>query len=237
MKILFYKNKRAMTLIEIMCVLVIISIVTSITLPSINNFRSSERCKAEASIFVSYVRQAKYQAIQENTLNRIIFNKDGDTYDGNTFKVQVYSGSSVSSFDDIITSNAEGINDYDSLDWESIADTDEIELDSSVEVDISELIVKDTRKDKNIIYFKPDGYIYRRIKGSKSVDDTADTTDIAAYVPEEKIIFKYGSSGLAVNINALGVISSEAIADEEDDYYSDDYDPDDDNESNYPGLD
>ena len=72
MKLLLNKNKKAMTLIEIMCVLVIISIVTSITLPSINNFRSSERCKAEASVLVSCIRQAKYQALQDNCLNRII---------------------------------------------------------------------------------------------------------------------------------------------------------------------
>lgn len=229
MKLLLNKNKKAMTLIEIMCVLVIISIVTSITLPSINNFRSSERCKAEASVFVSYVRQAKYQAIQENTLNRIIFYKDEDNkYNGNTFKVQVYTGSA--SLEDIMK-KAEDTeeNKYFSGEWESIADTDEIELDSSVEVDIDSL----TTNSMNIIFFKPDGYLYRRVEGSKTGDGITGEPFIE-YIPEESITFKYGSSGLAVNINALGVISSEAISDEDDDYFSDNYDPDTDNQGNYP---
>ena len=90
MKLLLNKNKKAMTLIEIMCVLVIISIVTSITLPSINNFRSSERCKAEASVLVSCIRQAKYQALQDNCLNRIILDYDEENKVISSLKIQKF---------------------------------------------------------------------------------------------------------------------------------------------------
>ena len=99
------ESKLGFTFVEVMCVMIIISIVSSIALPAIGNFHSAERCKAEASILVSYIRQAKYQAMQENSLNRIIFLKDGDY--GTAFKVQKYDPDSESSiiFDNIINSN------------------------------------------------------------------------------------------------------------------------------------
>ena len=41
-------------------------------------------------------------------------------------------------------------------------------------------------------------------------------------IPEQRILFKYGSSAVAVDINALGVISSEAVPNEDDEEYFDD---------------
>lgn len=201
MKILFYKNRRAMTLIEIMCVLVIISIVTSITLPSINNFRSSERCKAEASILVSYIRQAKYQAMQDNCFKRIEFANQAED-DPNEFSVETYEGIQK-------TSLYAAMSDF--TNWASISDEDKVTIDSSVEVDL-----KDFTCFNKTIYFKPDGYIYEH-------DDSHDDTE--TIISEQRIVFRYGSSAVAVDINALGVISSEAMTEEENDYFSDDYDP------------
>ena len=209
-------NKQGFTVIEIMCVLIIISIVSSIALPAINNFHSSDRCKAEASVLVSYIRQAKYQALQDNCLNRLIFSPENDSDNGNVFKIQKYEFQNVTnpfSFDEIINGgvNDVGAYDYDGEHWVSIADTEEVEINSSVEVDTSSLstlpTITDgstgTDKELKVIYFKPDGFLY-------------DANN--EMISEQRIVFKYGSSAVAVDVNAIGVISSEAIPIEEEDF-------------------
>ena len=195
-------NKRGFTVIEIMCVMIIISIVSSIAMPAINNFHSSERCKAEASVLVSYIRQAKYQAMQDNCINRLIFSPEGGA-----FKIQKYDPETESNdtFDSIITNKSETAatnqsDRYNLDDWKSIADEEEILFNSSVEVEFSSFL-----NTIHAIYFKPDGYIYCYNSGIQ-------------ILPEERILFKYGSSAVAVDINALGVISSEAIPVEENDF-------------------
>ncbi len=208
-------RKQGFTFVEVMCVMIIISIVSSIALPAINNFHSSERCKAEASILVSYIRQAKYQAMQENSLNRIIFLKDG-IY-GTAFKVQKYNNvddegndlNYLQNVDQKIEANQDNYNEENN--WNTIADIDEIEFNSSVEVELPSTL--------KTIFFKPDGYLYNENKN---------------IISEQRIIFKYGSSAVAVDINALGVISSEAIPNEEDDeYFEDKHKEDNDDENTY----
>ena len=196
-------NKHGFTMIEIMCVLIIISIVSSIAMPAINNFHSAERCKAEASVLVSYIRQAKYQAMQDNCINRLIFSPEGGA-----FKIQKYDPETESNdtFDNIInkSESAPTIHSqsdrYELDDWKSIADEEEILFNSSVEVELSPFL-----NTIHAIYFKPDGYIYCYNSNIQ-------------ILPEERILFKYGSSAVAVDINALGVISSEAIPVEENDF-------------------
>ncbi|MBQ3644898.1 MAG: prepilin-type N-terminal cleavage/methylation domain-containing protein [Candidatus Riflebacteria bacterium] len=189
-------NKQGFTMIEIMCVLIIISIVSSIALPAINNFHSSDRCKAAASILVNYIRQAKYQAMQDNCFNRIRFAKNSSD-DSNSIFVETYEGSNPT---------LRGAMSEDNY-WASIADEDEVTIDSSVEVDLSKFDCLD-----RIIYFKPDGFIYEH-------DDSAANSE--KIISEQTIVFKYGSAAVAVDINALGVISSEAIPNEEDDFFDD----------------
>jgi prepilin-type N-terminal cleavage/methylation domain-containing protein len=230
MRALNRTSRQGFTFVEVMCVMIIISIVSSIALPAINNFHSSERCKAEASILVSYIRQAKYQAMQENSLNRIIFLKDG-IY-GTAFKVQKYNNvddegndlNYLQNVDQKIEANQDNYNEENN--WNTIADIDEIEFNSSVEVDLSQLGSLDA------IYFKPDGFIYTKDTSTFQ----SSNKNSAIKIPEYSIYFKYGSSAVAVNINALGVISSEAIPNEEDDEYFDDKhkeDSDTDTDTNY----
>ena len=205
MKLLKRQNKRGFTIVEVMCVLVIISIVSSIAMPAINNFHSAERCKAEASVLVSYIRQAKYQAMQDNCINRLIFSPEGGA-----FKIQKYDPDTESSdsFETIIENSERASGAaarYDQDDWKSIADEEEIFFNSSVEVELSPSFTIVTSTDYiHAVYFKPDGLLYRN-----------DTTIIS----EQRIQFKYGSSAVAVDINALGVISSEAIPNDEDENY------------------
>ena len=212
--------------------MIIISVVTSITLPAINNFHSSDRCKAEASILVSYIRQAKYQAMQDNCIIRLIF----DVEDGfaNRFKIQKYEPVSETIFDTELKINtvlrSSAHNDY-SFDgdtngtWESIADTEEIDFNSSTEVELKDW---DPLYSYSI-YFRPDGYLYIHLK-----DAPAPNVYNPELLSEKRIIFKYGNSAIAVDINALGVISSEAIAlDEDEDYFDDKYNPDNDTDTHY----
>ena len=202
MRLLNKQNKHGFTIVEVMCVLVIISIVSSIAMPAINNFHSAERCKSEASVLVSYIRQAKYQALQDNTLNRIIFSKEGSN--ANAFKVQKYEELDTDGNEKsyVIDNVLSGSNlSYDNPSWVSIADAEEIDFNSSVEVDLSQC------PNLSVVYFKPDGFLYKN-KTDK--------------ISEQRIVFRYGSSAVAVDINALGVISSEAIPNEEDDdFYND----------------
>lgn len=212
----FPKIKKGFTAIEILCVLIIVSIVTSIALPSINNFYSSERCKAEASILVDYIRQAKYQAMQDNTLNRIIFSEEDGTYKVQRYEPGEADGSELdidSTISDDASSPSIKYLPSDDNHWASIADTEELEFNSAVEVNIASFIT-DVTKTYGAIYFKPDGYIYNYIAPKVSL------------LSEKRITFKYGNAAIAVDVNALGVISSEVIQNNEDDenYFNDNYD-------------
>ncbi len=190
-------NRRGFTMVEIICVIIIIGIVSSIALPAIDNFRASDRCKAEASILVNYIRQAKYQAMQDNCFNRIVFASSEDD-DPNVFKVQTYEG------------NADTLRGAmsDNNNWASIADEEEVTIEAAVEVDLGDFGCKD-----KTIYFKPDGFIYEH-NGNAGNEETI--------ISEQRVVFKYGNSAVAVDINALGVISSEAIylnEDEDEGYF------------------
>lgn len=210
------KNRRGFTLMEVMACMVIISIVSSITLPAIENFHSADRVKADATLLVSAIRHAKYTALQDNVLIRIIFNEDGSC-----FKEQLYIAEkdppktltkTIGEDYTNILANLTNSNYEDGFEWESLDDNaEETAFSSGTEVDVTEMqgnggVLGDVG---GVIYFMPDGYIYN-------------TT--AQKLPEIRIMFKYGSSALAVDVNALGVISSEAFARNEDEDYSEDED-------------
>ena len=183
------------------CCIIIISIMSNVALPAISNFRSSEKVKSEASILVSYIRQAKYQAMQENRVNRIIFAPE----DPNFFKVQVCTKQTEDdqSFNELIQSRHSDLYDNDS-NWESIADEGEVELNPSVEVILPDKL-KVNADYGGKIYFAPDGYLY--------VVDKNDSNSVSSdKIPEIKIDFKYGSAALVVCLNAMGVVSSQAFA-------------------------
>ncbi len=206
-------NRKAFTFFEVIYVMIIISVVTSITLPAINNFHSSDRCKADASLFVNSVRLAKYSAMQDNDLNRIIFNIEDNICNG--FKVQRYEG------EEDMDSVMDAVQSYDAGDnvWSTISDEEEVEFNPSTEVNLS-----NSGLPTNTIFFKPDGYIYAKY------------SDGVKYLLEHEIVFKYGNAAIAVDINAIGVISSEAIAqneDENEDYFDDKYNADNDTKTNY----
>ena len=212
------KNRRGFTLMEVMACMIIISIVSSITLPAIDNFHSSDLVKADAQLLVSAIRHAKYTALQDNVLIRIIFNEDGSC-----FKEQLFTNEGDEENEGALSSTVEEIilNDYANIlaekdssnyeygyDWSTLGDTEETEFNSGTEVDISDFSgLGGTVGDVGgTLYFKPDGYIYASSQHK---------------ISEVRVIFKRGNAALAVDINALGVIASEAFSRNDDDTYED----------------
>ncbi len=180
------------SMMEVMAVMAIISIVTGMVLPAVNNFNSGMRVTAAAEIFVQSIRQAKYRAMQEQGVHRLIFNSDRSYY-----KIQTYTGDIEGSPLEKSTARTTAMeSDYDSIDWESITDTDEIELDSGVTVNFEAGFPA-------IVYFWVDGTL---VKDTTHLLTDGNRTPIG----ESTVSFVYGSAAIRVVINALGVLSSEA---------------------------
>ena len=202
-------NRKAFTLMEIMCCLIIISIVSSITLPSINNFYSSDRCKSEAEKFVSSVRQAKYTAMQNATPCRIIFAAEDYKYKVQILETIDETKPPVEQIVEDAKSN-DADHDYENgLYWASIADTEEIEIDPVVDVSLAELknlTPTDESYPETKLYFMPDSHIYY----------WDSDTEKLTMMKETRVAFRYGSAIIVVSMNAIGIISSEAFSSDND---------------------
>jgi prepilin-type N-terminal cleavage/methylation domain-containing protein len=177
-------KRRAYTLIEVLAVLIIISIVSSIVLPGATNFYSGTRVKSEAEIFVQNVRLTRYRAIEEQALYRLIFETNG-VYEN--YKIQTHRGFDPDS--GITYTGAFELATYFSVNW---ADVDE-----EVMIDPAMTVLSDLPQ---VIYFWPNGQIYY----SSNINVAAST------ISEHFIAFQYGSAGIRAIVNALGVFSSES---------------------------
>lgn len=125
-------------MMELLTGLIVISVVSSVVLPGILNFQAAQRVKADASTFVANVRLARYSAIQEQRVMRIIFSAEVDAY-----KVEEHiPGESFTE---------KGV--YDSNYWRSIVGINEVLLSPGMELD---------NDDLEVVFFKPDGFIYYR---------------------------------------------------------------------------
>lgn len=222
--------KKGFTFAEILVVTCIIAVVASVAMPAIDDFMSSQKISSEAELFVSSVREARYKAMQEGALHRLVLDKDND---GNIsgYKIQIYreyesetesetedkwnlsedentddseTGSIATTTNDekkkIINFKEISTNDDD---WRSILEYEEISFDSSIEVKHNPI------GGNSIIYFYPTGYLVtgKSNNDSKKSDNISDTKyDI---LPENQLIFKYGSSQGIVSFNAMGILSTE----------------------------
>lgn len=180
-------HRCGFTLMEVLTGMVLISIVSSIVLPGMDNFYSSIRVTAAAELFVQSFRLAKYRAMQDQTVHRIIFADDLLT-----FKTQIHAPP-LTTTESLIVKESQN---YDSTYWESISDTDEETLDEAVELSIGTLPKQ--------IFFWPDGQIH--------TSPIFDPTSYTGPFGEHFVTFTYGSSAIRVNLNAIGILSSEAYA-------------------------
>ncbi|HOI91579.1 MAG TPA: prepilin-type N-terminal cleavage/methylation domain-containing protein [Candidatus Rifleibacterium sp.] len=191
------RARKAFTMMEVMTAMAIIAVVSSIVLPGAANFYSSERIKAVAEVMVQNIRMAKYRAMQEQALHRMIFSPGGDTY-----KIQMhigyFEGGTPPNLSAVLTEEG-----YDSLNWESVLESEEVEIDPGVTV------TRDVYLTPRVIYFWPDGYLVTH-------DSTGISETNKKLLPECYILFEYGSSRIRVYLNAVGVLSSESYAVDDD---------------------
>lgn len=204
-----FKSKVGFTFIEVLTALVIISIVSSIALPSLDNFFSSTRVEANAESFTSCLRKAKYSAIQQQALHRIIFHPDENEYKVQAYIPDIELGFPHSS-DTNVSLLADAHDEYESLDWTSITDEDFCCVDSGVTIYKSSCLPQ-------IIFIRPNGNFYY----DSVADNEFNGSDISP-LPECMVTFNYGEAAIKVLLNSFGLISSEAYHKDEDDDFEND---------------
>jgi len=191
MKIMF---KTGYTLMEVLAGLAIISIVSSIVLPGIANFFSGMQVKAEGEIFVQNVRLARYKAIEEQAVYRLIFDSDPAVTPPMAYRVQTHLAFDENTFVIPYESLTFDTLNYNSLNWADSIEAEEIYFDTGTEIKTNL---------PQALYFWPNGQIY----------DTPDIYNPAATpIPEYYIGFGYGSALIKVIITPMGVFSSESFA-------------------------
>lgn len=185
--------KKGYTLMEVLAGLALISIVSSIVLPGVANFYAGLQVKAEGEIFVQNVRLARYKAIEEQAVYRLMFDTDPAIDSPMAYRVQTHSA-----FDDppIGTYDAGtfDVGTYESTYWFDAIEAEEIVFDSGTEI----------KTDlPQTLYFWPNGQIYY----SPNINDATAST-----IAEHYIGFNYGSAGIKVVVTPMGVFSSESYA-------------------------
>jgi len=150
---------------------------------------------------------AKYRAMSEQGVHRLIFSSDKMYY-----KIQSYVGdsdlnmglsSSTAGIDFLYDTNHDA--SYSSFKWETIADTEEIEIDPGIEIRFDGTFPK-------VLYFWPSGTLVQHDTGT----DAHKLNGLQQPIGEIVVSFIYGSAAIRVMVNALGVFSSESYAADED---------------------
>ncbi|PKL42330.1 MAG: hypothetical protein CVV41_14410 [Candidatus Riflebacteria bacterium HGW-Riflebacteria-1] len=184
-------SKSGYSLMEVLAGLAIISIVSSIVLPGMANFFSGMQVKAEGEIFVQNVRLARYKAIEQQAVYRLIFDTDPSSVAPSAYRVQVHSAFDdppIGTYDG--TTHHDGI--YNSTYWFDAIEAYEITFDTGTEIKTNL---------PRTLYFWPNGQIYT---------NPDITSALAAPIAEQYIGFGYGSSIIKVIITPMGVFSSES---------------------------
>ena len=172
-------NRRAgFTLMEIMLVISIVAIASSIIGENVNNFFSGQRAQSEALIFVQDIRAARYSAMASQVFHRVIFRTDGMAY-----RVETYNDTNA-----VNITTAKTV--YSAASWASIIDQGEREIDSEVTVEMPPV------PNPFVIFMRPDGLLI------------ASPKDDGEPIPECIATFTYGNSILHVELNAIGVAAS-----------------------------
>lgn len=203
-------TNRGYSLTEMMVVVCVVAVTASFALPAIDSFMASQKVAAEAESFVAGVRLARYKALQESVLHRLILDLDAANY-VNAYKIEACTKYDEGSYADTSENSTTGLKvetAYDSADWESILEADEMIIDGSVS-----MIYGGTEK---IIYFYPTGYLVSPSLTGSVAEHTLKDSNISN-IDEVYVIFAYGNARVKVFINAMGVLSSESYVAEEDD--------------------
>lgn len=200
-------TNRGYSLTEMMVVVCVVAVTASFALPAIDSFMASQKVAAEAENFVAGVRLARYKALQESVLHRLILDLDAANY-VNAYKIEACTKYDDGSYADTSTGLTVETA-YDSAEWESILEAYEMIVDGSVSMIYS--------GSEKIIYFYPTGYLVSMPLSPTSVTSHVLKDSNISNIDEVYVIFAYGNARVKVYINAMGVLSSESYTAEEDD--------------------
>ncbi|NLV95054.1 MAG: prepilin-type N-terminal cleavage/methylation domain-containing protein [Candidatus Riflebacteria bacterium] len=204
-------TNRGYSLTEMMVVVCVVAVTASFALPAIDSFMASQKVAAEAENFVAGVRLARYKALQESVLHRLILDLDAANY-VNAYKIEACTKYDEGSYADTSENSTTGLTvetAYDSAEWESILEAYEMIVDGSVSMIYS--------GSEKIIYFYPTGYLVSMPLSPTSVTSHVLKDSNISNIDEVYVIFAYGNARVKVYINAMGVLSSESYTAEEDD--------------------
>lgn len=199
-------TNRGYSLTEMMVVVCVVAVTASFALPAIDSFMASQKVAAEAENFVAGVRLARYKALQESVLHRLILDLEANYV--NAYKIEACTKYDDGSYADTSTGLTVETA-YDSAEWESILEAYEMIVDGSVSMIYS--------GSEKIIYFYPTGYLVSRPLSATSVTSHVLKDSNISNIDEVYVIFAYGNARVKVYINAMGVLSSESYTAEEDD--------------------
>jgi len=173
---------------ELLAVISIIAILTSVALPAVDNFFSSQRVAAEANRFIQWVRFAKYQAMETQVYHRLYFVPDQGGY-------QVTAYERPTGWDAPTAVQ-------DLSDAQSPTTTNWVDATGEYTVEYDPVVWVDPPPTLPMIFFRPDGMLVT----SPSYDGDP--------IPDLVATFTYGSSILTVNLTQIGVRASEEYYEE-----------------------
>ncbi|GAB4281584.1 MAG: hypothetical protein Kow0029_26780 [Candidatus Rifleibacteriota bacterium] len=188
MKLSMIEKRQAFTLMEVLCIVIIISVMSSIILPVASNFQTTELAFAEAGKLVADVRTARYRAMEHQCYTRIQF-------------MPMENGWSVEELYDSATDEPVEGEPYLSTHnaWKSFIDEEYREARSPI-------IMKFDPDPPSTIYFRPDGLL------------VSDAKFTAAPLGIQKVTFtaedNEEAQGAELLITPAGVIESRAYYNE-----------------------
>lgn len=132
-------SRNGFTLMEVLCILVIISVMATVTLQEAASFHATEQIFATASKLVADVRMARYRAMEYQGYTRVKVSPYGDGWQAQELCDSV-SGEAVEGEPYLPTHN----------DWQSIIEEDMRYIEPS-------MVVTSDPDPPPEIYFSPDG--------------------------------------------------------------------------------
>ena len=95
------KDDRGFTLLELLVVLLLLGLASSIVLPAIDKGLREREVKLSALELAAVARELRNRAVYENSLQRLVFNPQENSY-------QAWRGKKVSLSSDIVIAGVEG---------------------------------------------------------------------------------------------------------------------------------
>mgnify|MGYP003824190465 CR=1 FL=1 len=171
-------RRLGFTLMEIMMAVSLIAIFASVADLPVNSFYAGQQAGAEAKIFLSDLRLARYEAIRTGQPHRMVL---ASLPTSNAYKVQV--------LDMNVEDNCTIANFNSDANWASVLDDEYRELSPLVNVAASRL---------STLYFTPQGRI---------AENWTLGGELVPMVPNQ-IDFNYGNATMTLTVNSFGAVSS-----------------------------